>query len=40
MDRKKIAWRDQAKAQLRAIDQPTCAFSAPWPTSPPPARAT
>ena len=23
MDRKKIAWRDQAKAQLRAIDQPT-----------------
>jgi hypothetical protein len=23
MGRKKIAWRDQAKAQLRAIDQPT-----------------
>ena len=23
MNRKKIAWRDQAKAQLRAIDQPT-----------------
>ena len=23
MDRMKIAWRDQAKAQLRAIDQPT-----------------
>jgi hypothetical protein len=23
MDRRKIAWRDQAKAQLRAIDQPT-----------------
>ena len=23
MERKKIAWRDQAKAQLRAIDQPT-----------------
>jgi len=23
MDRKKIAWREQAKAQLRAIDQPT-----------------
>ena len=23
LDRKKIAWRDQAKAQLRAVDQPT-----------------
>jgi hypothetical protein len=23
MNRKKIAWRDHAKAQLRAIDQPT-----------------
>jgi mRNA interferase RelE/StbE len=23
MDRKKIAWTDQAKADLRAIDQPT-----------------
>jgi mRNA-degrading endonuclease RelE of RelBE toxin-antitoxin system len=23
MDRKNIAWRDQAKPQLRAIDQPT-----------------
>ena len=23
MNRKKIDWRDQAKAQLRAIDQPT-----------------
>ncbi|AXC13054.1 hypothetical protein ACPOL_3775 [Acidisarcina polymorpha] len=23
MDRKEIVWRDQAKAQLRAIDQPT-----------------
>jgi mRNA-degrading endonuclease RelE of RelBE toxin-antitoxin system len=23
MGRKKIAWKDQAKAQLRAIDQPT-----------------
>jgi mRNA interferase RelE/StbE len=23
MDRKKIAWKDHAKAQLRAIDQPT-----------------
>jgi mRNA-degrading endonuclease RelE of RelBE toxin-antitoxin system len=23
MDRRKIAWRDQAKAQLRAVDQPT-----------------
>ncbi len=23
MDRKNIAWRDQAKAQLRAIDPPT-----------------
>ena len=23
MNRKKIAWRDQAKAQLRLIDQPT-----------------
>jgi len=23
MDRKKIVWKDQAKAQLRAIDQPT-----------------
>ena len=23
MDRKNLAWRDQAKAQLRAIDQPT-----------------
>ena len=23
MGRKKITWRDQAKAQLRAIDQPT-----------------
>jgi mRNA interferase RelE/StbE len=23
MNRRKIAWRDQAKAQLRSIDQPT-----------------
>ena len=23
MDRKKIAWREQARAQLRVIDQPT-----------------
>jgi len=32
---------DQAKADLRAIDQPTaCAFSTPWPISSLPAKAT